>query len=42
MLGHLKQFRRVATRYDKAAPSFATFPDLAAILKWLPHLGNAA
>ncbi|GEM_PF-1201446 len=42
MFGHLKQFRRVATRYDKTALSFASFLNLAAIRKWLPHFVNAA
>ena len=41
MFGHLKQFRRVA-RYDKTALSFASFLNLAAIRKWLPHFVNAA
>jgi len=41
MFGHLKQFRRVATRYDKTALSFASFLNLAAIRKWLPHFVNA-
>jgi len=40
MFGHLKQFRRVATRYDKTALSFASFLNLAAIRKWLPHFVN--
>ena len=42
MFGQLKQFRRIATRYDKTALSFASFPNLAAIRKWLPHFVNAA
>jgi transposase len=42
MFGHLKQFRRVATRYDKTALSFASFLNLAAVRKWLPHFVNAA
>lgn len=29
MFGHLKRFRRVATRYDKTALSFASFLNLA-------------
>jgi len=33
MFGHLKQFRRIATRYDKTALSFASFLTLAAIHK---------
>ena len=42
MFGQLKQFRRVATRYDKTALSFASFLNLAAIRKWLPNFVNAA
>ena len=42
MFGQLKQFRRIATRYDKTALSFASFLNLAAIRRWLPHFVNAA
>jgi transposase len=42
MFGHLKQFRRIATRYDKTALSFASFLNLAAIRKWLPNFVSAA
>jgi transposase len=42
MFGHLKQFRRIATRYDKTALSFTSFLNLAAIRKWLPNFVNAA
>ena len=31
----LKQFRRVATRYDKLASRFASFVELAASMLWL-------
>jgi transposase len=31
----LKQFRRVATRYDKRASSYLAFVTLAAIMIWL-------
>lgn len=41
MFGHLKQFRRVATRYDKTSLSLASFLNLAEIRKWLPHFVNA-
>jgi len=41
MFGHLKQFRRIVTRYDKTALSFASFLNLAAIRKWLPNFVNA-
>lgn len=39
-LGHLKHQRRIATRYDKTALSFASFLNLAAIRRWLPHFVN--
>lgn len=35
-MGRLKQFRRVATRYDKLAVSYHTWLVLAALLLWLP------
>jgi transposase len=35
MFGKLKQFRRVATRYDKLASSFLSFVVVAAIFIWL-------
>jgi transposase len=35
MFGKLKQFRRIATRYDKTAASFMAFLHLAAILSWI-------
>lgn len=34
MIGFLKHFRRLATRYDKAAASFLSFVQLAAIHRW--------
>jgi transposase len=34
-INKLKQFRRVATRYDKRADSFLAFVTLATILLWL-------
>ncbi|HEX7858653.1 MAG TPA: transposase [Sphingobium sp.] len=42
MYGQPKQFRRIATRYDKTALPFASFLSFAAIRKWLPHFVNAA
>jgi transposase len=36
----LKQFRRIATRYDKTAMSFFGFLALAAVHVWLPHYVN--
>jgi transposase len=41
MFGFLKHQRRIATRYDKTALSFASFLNLAAIRWWLPHFVNA-
>ncbi|CAN5707213.1 hypothetical protein BH23GEM7_BH23GEM7_39100 [soil metagenome] len=35
MIGRLKQFRRVATRYDKLAVRYRAFVVLAAIHLWL-------
>jgi transposase len=34
--GRLKQFRRIATRYDRKAANFMAFLCLAASLTWLP------
>ena len=36
----LKQFRRIATRFDKTAASFAAFLALASIKIWLPYFVN--
>jgi transposase len=35
MVGRLKEYRRVATRYDKLAASYLAFVRLAAIRMWL-------
>lgn len=40
MFNPLKQFRRVATCYDKTAVSYLGFLCLAAVKLWLPHLVN--
>lgn len=37
MFNRLKQFRRIATRYDKTRTSFEAFLSLAAAQIWLPH-----
>ena len=42
MFNRLKQFRRIATRYDKTASSFLAFLNLAAAKLWLPAFVNAA
>lgn len=40
MFGYLKHQRRIATRYDETALSFASFLNLAAIRRWLPDLSK--
>ena len=40
MFNRLKQFRRIATRYDKTAQSFLAFLSLAAAKLWLPSFVN--
>ena len=35
MFGKLKQFRRIATRYDKTKTAFMAFIHIASILLWL-------
>jgi len=35
LINRLKQFRRVATRYDKRADSYAAMLTIAMILVWL-------
>ena len=35
LVGRLKEYRRVATRYDKLAASYLAFVQLAAIRMWL-------
>jgi transposase len=42
MFNRLKQFRRIATRYDKTARSFLGFLCLAAARLWLPSFVNRA
>ena len=46
LVNRLKQFRRVATRYEKRAASYLAMLTLAALLLWLrvagPHRGQAA
>lgn len=38
MFNRLKNWRRVATRYDKSAASFLAFVSIAAIKQWLPFV----
>nr|WP_312889382.1 IS5 family transposase [Rhizobium laguerreae] len=40
MFNRLKQFRRIAIRYDKTRKSFEAFLALAAARIWLPHFVN--
>jgi transposase len=40
MFNCLKQFRRIATRYDKTAKSYLAFLSLAAATLWLPDFVN--
>ncbi len=40
MFNRMKQFRRIATRYDKTAKSFLAFLNLAAAKIWLPAFVN--
>jgi transposase len=42
MFNRLKQFRRIATLYDKTARSFLGFLCLAAARLWLPSFVNGA
>ncbi len=42
MFNRIKQFRRIATRYDKTAKSFLGFLCLAAVRIWLPSFVNRA
>jgi len=38
----MKQFRRIATRYDKTKTSYAAFLAIAAAKIWLPYFVNIA
>jgi len=40
MFGFIKHMRRIATRYDKTALSFASFLNLAAIRRWIKDFVN--
>ena len=41
LFNKLKNWRRVATRYDKTAESYIGFVSLASILLWLPFVHDA-
>ncbi|WP_264873577.1 transposase [Saccharibacter floricola] len=40
MFNTLKQFRRIATRYDKTRKSFLAFLNIAAMKIWIPAFVN--
>ena len=42
VIGRLKQFRRVATRYDTLDPHYLAFVQLASFVLWLRTLGDTA
>ena len=42
LVGKLKRFRRVATRYDELAPHYLAFVQLASIMVWLRTFGDTA
>jgi transposase len=42
LVGKLKQFRRVATRYDKLDPHYLAFVQIASAIVWLRSFGDTA
>jgi transposase len=42
LVGKLKKFRRVATRYDKLDPHYLAFVQLASAMVWLRSFGYTA
>jgi transposase len=42
LVGKLKRFRRVATRYDKLDPHYLAFVQLASAMVWLRSFGDTA
>jgi len=42
LVGKLKQFRRVATRYDKLDVRYLAFVQLASVMVWLRSFGDTA
>ena len=42
LVGKLKQFRRVATRYDKLDAHYLAFVQLASVMVWLRSFGDTA
>lgn len=41
LFNKLKNWRRVATRYDKSAESYIGFVSIASVLLWLPFVHDA-
>ncbi|NUB11295.1 transposase, partial [Azospirillum brasilense] len=39
-VGKLKQFRRVATRYDKLDAHYLAFVQIASVMVWLRSFGD--
>ena len=42
LVGQLKQFRRVATRYEKLDPHYLAFVQIASVVLWLRVFGDTA
>ena len=42
LVGRLKQFRRVATRYEKLDPHYLAFVQIASVIVWLRTFGDTA
>jgi transposase len=42
LVGKLRQFRRVATRYDKLDPHYLAFVQIASVVVWLRTFGDTA
>jgi len=42
LVAKLKQFRRVATRYDKLDPHYLAFVQVASVIVWLRTFGDTA
>jgi transposase len=40
LVGKLKQFRRVATRYDKLDAHYLAFVQIASVMVWLRSFGD--
>jgi len=41
LFNKLKNWRRVATRYDKTADSYLSFVSLASVLLWIPFVHSS-